>query len=89
MLGHVRQFYVNYVTRKGAAASSKKPVRPSSSSNKMKPPAPNFVQPRGSYLDFLQRTKQLAQQAELLADLDASSIQRSDVSSSFFKDNLG
>eukprot|EP01031_Cornospumella_fuschlensis_P031106 gene31106-37593_t len=89
MLGHVRQFYVNYVTRKGAAASSKKPVRPSSSSNKMKPPAPNFVQPRGSYLAFLQRTKQLAQQAELLADLDASSIQRSDVSSSFFKDNLG
>ncbi|RYY72032.1 hypothetical protein EON63_21290 [archaeon] len=82
MLGYVRQFYLTYVKGSGDKTS-----RSSSGSNKLKPPPSNFVQPRGAYLLFLQRSKQLAQQAELLADLAAESIQRGDAHASFFKDD--
>ena len=55
-------------------------------SNKLKPPRPNFFDPRTNKEDgiFLKRTILLAEKATLVAELGNEEIQRSPLSSNFF-----
>jgi len=55
-------------------------------SNRMKPPPPNFFDPRKDkkYAAFLARTIQLAENATLIADLRGEEVQRSPLNAHFF-----
>lgn len=55
-------------------------------SNKMKPPPPNFFNPRTNqeYAAFLQRTLRLAESATVVAELSGEEVQRSPLNTNFF-----
>ena len=55
-------------------------------SNRMKPPPPNFFDPRSDkkYAAFLARTIRLAESATLLVDLRGDEVQRSPLCTHFF-----
>lgn len=55
-------------------------------SNRMKPPPPNFFDPRKDkkYAAFLARTIQLAEGSKLIADLRGEEVQRSPLNTNFF-----
>jgi hypothetical protein len=60
-------------------------------SNRMKPPPPNFFQPKGNsrYKSFLQKTIDLSNSAVLLEELDEGRLQRSPINSNLFYDQEG
>jgi hypothetical protein len=74
MLYFVETFYVRYIQ--------------SVPSNKRKPPPENFLHPQQdrTFALFLQRTKSIANSAELVSELKDEDIQRSPFRSNFFWD---